>query len=291
MYKDNEIKGIGNSLDFGARLYDSRVGRWLSIDPMAALQPSQSTYKAFLNNPIIMADPDGKKEYITTINYDERTGNTTVKIHTGNTIMTDGVKHRIWDNSVDYHWENNYYDYSTVIYQTTNKSGKTLETFKTSTILKDKGVKDRDNVWFGGNKNGDWKIESWSKVFDIKEYVGGIMIYGSDRDGSLSPGDKKFNGKILGSFDFGGFMDIFNLATAGITNPTITDTKFDGESLANIVNNAKDAAEQLQKEEREKKQKSKDVVCPACKNNTDSTHIDDVNGKGTYEKQKQESSN
>ena len=32
MEMDNEIKGDGNSYDFGARLYDSRLGRWLAVD-------------------------------------------------------------------------------------------------------------------------------------------------------------------------------------------------------------------------------------------------------------------
>lgn len=34
MEKDNEVKGSGNSLDFGARIYDSRLGKWLSTDPL-----------------------------------------------------------------------------------------------------------------------------------------------------------------------------------------------------------------------------------------------------------------
>ena len=31
---DNEVKGAGNSVDFGARIYDSRLGRWMSVDSL-----------------------------------------------------------------------------------------------------------------------------------------------------------------------------------------------------------------------------------------------------------------
>ncbi len=58
--KDNEIKGIGNSLDFGARIYDSRLGKWLSLDPMADLYPSESDYSFSLNNPIKNIDVGGQ---------------------------------------------------------------------------------------------------------------------------------------------------------------------------------------------------------------------------------------
>jgi RHS repeat-associated protein len=58
--KDNEWAGIGNSLNFGARLYDSRVSRWLSIDPLSKKYPNMSPYASFDNSPIALQDPDGK---------------------------------------------------------------------------------------------------------------------------------------------------------------------------------------------------------------------------------------
>ena len=64
MEKDDEIKGVGNSLDFGARIYDSRLGRWLSIDPLAAKYPDTSPYAGMANSPISIIDIDGRENII-----------------------------------------------------------------------------------------------------------------------------------------------------------------------------------------------------------------------------------
>lgn len=58
---DNEVKGDGNSVDFGARMYDSRLGRWFAIDPLASKYPSMSPYNFVGNSPLIAIDPDGKR--------------------------------------------------------------------------------------------------------------------------------------------------------------------------------------------------------------------------------------
>jgi len=60
MEKDDELKGSGNSYDFGARIYDPRVGRWLAVDPLRNLYPAISPYSAFLNLPLLIKDKDGK---------------------------------------------------------------------------------------------------------------------------------------------------------------------------------------------------------------------------------------
>jgi RHS repeat-associated protein len=63
--KDDEVKGNGNSLDFGARIYDPRLGRWLSLDPLQSKYPNMSPYNAFENNPIYFNDPTGRDAGVT----------------------------------------------------------------------------------------------------------------------------------------------------------------------------------------------------------------------------------
>lgn len=59
MEKDDEVKGSGNSYTTEFRQYDSRLGRWLSIDPMMSKYPHQSPYAAYNNNPVYFIDPYG----------------------------------------------------------------------------------------------------------------------------------------------------------------------------------------------------------------------------------------
>jgi len=62
MEKDDEIKNIdGSSLDFGARMYDPRIGRWFSTDQLEASYPDLSPYNYVSNNPILFIDLDGKE--------------------------------------------------------------------------------------------------------------------------------------------------------------------------------------------------------------------------------------
>ncbi len=62
--KDNEIAGVGNSLDFGARTYDSRLARFSSIDPLNAKFPGNTSYSFSANNPILMIDKEGREGVI-----------------------------------------------------------------------------------------------------------------------------------------------------------------------------------------------------------------------------------
>ncbi len=48
---------------FGARYYDSRLGRWLQVDPMSEKYPGWSPYNYVKNSPINRIDPDGKEDW------------------------------------------------------------------------------------------------------------------------------------------------------------------------------------------------------------------------------------
>ncbi len=62
MKLDNEVSGNGNSYDFGARMYNSRLGRWLSVDPLANKYPNWTPYHFCKNNAISRIDPDGRDD-------------------------------------------------------------------------------------------------------------------------------------------------------------------------------------------------------------------------------------
>jgi RHS repeat-associated protein len=59
---DNDVKGTGNSYDFGARIYDPRLGRWWSMDMYADITPAWTPYRFGYDNPIYWIDKDGNIE-------------------------------------------------------------------------------------------------------------------------------------------------------------------------------------------------------------------------------------
>src|SRR5690606_35618400 len=72
MEKDDEVKGSGNHVDFGARGYDPRLGRWLSIDPKFRKYPFVSGYAFVVNSPIRFIDFNGEDFYDPTKSIQEK---------------------------------------------------------------------------------------------------------------------------------------------------------------------------------------------------------------------------
>lgn len=66
---DNEVEGEGNQQDYGMRIYDPRIGKFLSVDPLTQDYPWSSPY-AFAENDVIRSiDLDGLEKYVVTYWY------------------------------------------------------------------------------------------------------------------------------------------------------------------------------------------------------------------------------
>jgi RHS repeat-associated protein len=67
---------------FGARYYDSRVGRWMSVDPLAERNPHLSPFNYVSNNPVVRLDLRGLSDITIHIRRIRETANSTIGILT-----------------------------------------------------------------------------------------------------------------------------------------------------------------------------------------------------------------
>ena len=89
MEVDDEVKGDNNSLDFGARIYDPRIGRWLSPDALEKKYPDWSPYNYAIDNPIVFIDPDGNDVTITI--KAKKVGTTKIFLYSSTEIKADAT--------------------------------------------------------------------------------------------------------------------------------------------------------------------------------------------------------
>mgnify|MGYP003444189371 FL=1 len=79
---DTEIKGEGNSYDFGSRIYDPRVARFLSLDPRSREFSGLSPYAYAANDPIGFIDEEGEGPFPSILGPSMRTAALTLNTYT-----------------------------------------------------------------------------------------------------------------------------------------------------------------------------------------------------------------
>jgi len=187
-------------------MLDPRLGRWLTIDPLSDKQPSQTPFKAMLNNTNVYSDPNGQTEYETIVFY-HANGNYLFKAYKkiSSNLMSGG----------DYDDEDgaNYsagYDYRHVTEVTIQNDGSIVMRAKRETeILEENGVKDFEYFIFakkegviyncdiptlegsGGKQDGGWTLTSGR---------GGAS---PTKQKSLNPAEEKEIGDLLTYFGAG----------------------------------------------------------------------------------------
>ncbi len=97
---DDEMYGDDNEQDYGMRIYDPRLGRFLSVDPIARQYPELTPYQFASNSPISGVDLDGL-EYFFAANgtFLGKIGNDT-KVRVAKSDQISNVKKYIeWTNT------------------------------------------------------------------------------------------------------------------------------------------------------------------------------------------------
>lgn len=62
--KEKEADGTADNYDFGARIYDGRLGRWLAVDPLFEKYPFNSTYAFTANSILILKELKGEDYHV-----------------------------------------------------------------------------------------------------------------------------------------------------------------------------------------------------------------------------------
>jgi RHS repeat-associated protein len=82
---DDEVKGESNQINYGARVYDPRIARFLSVDPIQKKYAGLTPYQYASNSPIENIDIDGLEKY--SIHYKVADGKYMItKVETDNSI-------------------------------------------------------------------------------------------------------------------------------------------------------------------------------------------------------------
>ncbi len=204
--KEKDSDMTADNYDFGARIYDGRLWRWLSVDPCFRRQPEWSTYKGFKNNSIIFCDPDGNTEYLTIIIQDNHGNKISFTVEQSEDVMTDGKKVTTTSYLLGQPWGTNYdtryYDFETTKTYTIDDNGKLQSASEQTKILYENGIKDEDTVLTVGetDKDGDTKDPDGFNDTDFQE--SGIHL--TSAEGGSSPVNNKSNGGE--SRDIGDFL-------------------------------------------------------------------------------------
>jgi RHS repeat-associated protein len=72
--KENDSEGMGgggSTYDYGFRIYNAQLGKFLSVDPLAASYPWYTPYQFAGNKPIWAIDLDGLEEWYSTVNLND----------------------------------------------------------------------------------------------------------------------------------------------------------------------------------------------------------------------------
>lgn len=101
---DNEVKGTGNQQDYGMRIYDTRIGKFLSADPLTKSYADLTPFQFASNNPIQNIDLDGLEGISSTIPgvWSPVTGKYMVQGDVNGDMVVDASERESWSRAMSF---------------------------------------------------------------------------------------------------------------------------------------------------------------------------------------------
>lgn len=102
---DDDISRNGNIYDYGFRIYNPRIGKFLSVDPLTKSYPWYSPYQYAGNKPIMAIDRDGLEDEDVNCNSNETDPNGTANsipasVENSNELTPTKSPTATWDNNI-----------------------------------------------------------------------------------------------------------------------------------------------------------------------------------------------
>jgi RHS repeat-associated protein len=195
---DDEIKGEGDQQDYGMRIYDPRLGKFLSVDPLTKSYPMLTPYQFASNKPINSIDLDGGESKEVYQFY-----NSAKKLTESYTIDVN--------NPYDLGSGTFYHIYTVEEVTSTQINAQTVEV-QQRTIQSEFYVPP-PRSWL--EQIGDW--------FSGK--IPQVMVFGSGKDMSGNNGSKANYKKPLYSFNFKEFSEMMELIGQGMETPDLKEAE------------------------------------------------------------------
>jgi RHS repeat-associated protein len=151
-YNGKEDDDEWGKQDYGARIYDGRIGRWLSLDPLAQKYAYLSPYNFVANSPLLNTDPDGREIIVKLIDKDDKSKITILKFKEGKFYNENKEEYNtqnclfLEDFVAAYEYLSKVPDAKAVIDAVANDETRQVEIFKSTHML---------SVW-GNDKEIGW---------------------------------------------------------------------------------------------------------------------------------------